>query len=162
MYAAFLPALVAGAMLIGGLAQAQTATGTLGVSAVVTRICTLSATPLIFGNLSTLATNDASAVIKLECNGASTVTTVLVSMGANALPPTTQRNMIFETNIMPYSLHLVQGDNTDIATSGAVPLAKQADSNIYKATIFGEIAPNEDYVMGAYSDTVVLTAVYAP
>lgn len=159
-----LPTLIVGSMLFAGsFAQAQTATGEMGVSAEVTRTCTLSSSTLAFGELSTAAVNTANSLITLVCNGASTVTTVTVGMGDNA-ETGTQRKMISGTDVVPYTLHVLATDNTDILTDGAITLVKETetDSNTYNATIYGKIVASTDYQMGSYSDTVVLTAVYAP
>jgi spore coat protein U-like protein len=156
-----LPALVAGSMLfVVGFAQAQTAIGEMGVSAEVTRTCTLSAAPLAFGPLSVLVVNDASAVVTLVCNGTSTVTTILVGMGANPAPSTTQRNMISGTDLVPYTLHVLEAGGADIAEDGAVTLVQDGTTNSYTATLYGEVQPSTAYQMGSYSDTVVLTAAY--
>lgn len=157
----FVPALVAGSMLFAtGFAQAQTATGEMSVSAEVTRTCTLSAAPLAFGTLSVLAVNNASAVVTLVCNGTSTVTTILVGMGANALPATTQRNMLSGTDLVPYTLHVLETGGADIATNGAVTLVQDGTTNTYNTTLYGKVQPSTAYQMGSYSDTVVLTAAY--
>jgi len=157
----FISALVAGSMLFAtGFVRAQTATGEMGVSAEVTRTCTLSAAPLAFGSLSMLAVNNASAVVTLVCNGTSTVTTILVGMGANPEPATTQRNLASEANLIPYTLHVLEAGGADIATEGAVTLVQEGATNTYSATIFGKVQPSTAYQMGSYSDTVVLTAAY--
>ncbi|MBR2658007.1 MAG: spore coat protein U domain-containing protein [Loktanella sp.] len=136
----------------------------MGVSATVAQTCTLSSTPLAFGTLSTTAVNSGSAVVTLLCNGTSTVTTILVGMGANPAPPTTQRNMIMQsgTALVPYTLHVLEAGGADIATDGAVTLVQEGTTDTYSTTIFGKIQPSTGYAMGAYTDTVVLTAVYAP
>ena len=155
----FVPALVAGSMLFAtGFAQAQTATGEMSVSAEVTRTCTLSAAPLAFGSLSVVAVNNASAVVTLVCNGTSTVTTILVGMGANA--EDTQRNMLSATDLVPYTLHVLEAGGADIATNGAVTLVQDGTTNTYNTTLFGKVQPSTAYQMGSYSDTVVLTAAY--
>lgn len=155
-------ALVAGSMLFAvGHAQAQTATGDMGVSAQVSRICTLSAAPLAFGTLSVLEVNNGSSVVTLVCNGSSTVTTILVGMGANAEPPTTQRNMVSGTDLVPYTLHVLEAGGADIATEGAVTLVQEGTTNTYSVTLYGQVQPSTSYQMGTYSDTVVLTAAYA-
>jgi spore coat protein U-like protein len=143
-----------------GFVRAQTATGEMGVSAEVTRTCTLSAAPLAFGSLSMLAVNNASAVVTLVCNGTSTVTTILVGMGANPEPATTQRNLASEANLIPYTLHVLEAGGADIATEGAVTLVQEGATNTYSATIYGKVQPSTAYQMGSYSDTVVLTAAY--
>lgn len=155
------PALVAGSMFFFvNLAQAQTdATGSLGVSAEVTHTCTLSATPLAFGELSTTGTSTADSVITLVCNGPPSVTNVSVGMGENA-DSGTQRNMISGTDEVPYTLHVVAGDVTDILEGGVITLVVQTDPTTYSASIYGEIEASTDYPMGSYSDTVVLTAAY--
>lgn len=159
MNSIFFTALVAGSMLVAGsLAQAQTATGEMGVSAEVTRTCTLSADGLGFGNLSILEVNTGSALVTLVCNSTSTVTTITVGMGNNA--ETAQRNMISGTSLVPYTLHVLGTGGADIASDGAVTLVQDGTTNIYSATLYGEVKPSADYQMGSYTDTVVLTAVY--
>jgi spore coat protein U-like protein len=145
------------------LAQAQTATGTMGVGAEVNRNCTLSAENLNFGNLSVDTTNTTSVVVTLACNGVSTVTTVLVGMGENAAPAT-QRNMKLGTgtDVVPYTLHVLEAGGADIATEGAVTLVKVGTTNTYQVTLYGRSQPSTDYAKGTYSDAVLLTAVYAP
>jgi spore coat protein U-like protein len=144
-------------------AQAQTATGTMGVGAEVIRTCTLSAENLNFGNLSVDTTNTTSAVVTLACNGLTTVTTVTVGMGENAAPAS-QRNMMLATgiNVVPYTLHVLEAGGADIATEGAVTLVKVGTTEIYQVTLYGRSQPSTDFAMGTYSDGVLLTAVYAP
>ena len=155
------PALAVGSMLFAtGFAQAQTARGEMGVSAEVTRTCTLSAASLTFGTLSVLAVKSGSAIVTLECNGVSTVTTILVGMGAHPAPPTTQRNMISGENVVPYTLHVLEAGGADIVTDGAVTLVQEGTSNTYSVTLYGKVQPSTAYQMGSYSDTVVLTAAY--
>lgn len=153
------PALVVGAMLCANSAFAQTATGEMGVSAQVTRNCTLTSAPLDFDSLSILAVNSSSAVVTLIYNGTSTVTTILVGMGATAAPAT-QRNMISGENTIPYTLHLLETGGADIATEGAVTLVQQGTTNTYSLTLYGKVQPSAGYQIGSYSDTVVLTAAY--
>ena len=155
---------VAVSLLAGtNLALAQTATGTMGVGAQVTRTCTLSAEDLAFGDLSVDTVNTASAVVTLVCNGVSTVTTVLVGMGENAAP-VTQRNMVSGTgtDLVPYTLHVLEAGGADIATEGAVTLVQVGTTNTYEVTLYGRSQPSTGYAMGTYSDVVILTAIYAP
>lgn len=159
----FSPALVAGFTLIAGsLTQAQTATGSLAVSAEVTRTCTLSAAPLKFGALSVDEVNTASAVISLECNSPSVVATILVGMGDNQ--KANERNMSDGSdakNLTPYTLHVSETGSVDLAPEVAVPLVQDGETNTYNATLYGEVQPSADYQTGSYADTVVLTATYA-
>ena len=158
-----LPALVAGSMFFAvPLSHAQTATGEMGVTAEVTRTCILSATTLAFDEVNPSEVSNGNAVVTLVCNGVSTVTTVLVGMGETPEPPTTQRQMADGDNRVPYTLHVVENDGTDIATDGEVTLEHETGTNTYTATIFGDIQPSSEYQMGSYSDTVILTAIYAP
>ena len=145
------------------LAQAQTATGTMGVGAKVVRTVTLSAGDLLFGDLSVDRANSASAVVTLAFNGVSTVSTVLVGMGKNAAPAT-QRNMKLGTgtDMVPYTLHVLEAGGADIATEGAVTLVKVGTTNTYQVTLYGWSQPSTEYAMGTYSDVIILTAVYSP
>ncbi|AGI74476.1 hypothetical protein OA238_c46220 [Octadecabacter arcticus 238] len=135
----------------------------MGVGAKVTRTVTLSAEDLLFGDLSVGTANTASAVVTLAFNGVLTDTTVLVGMGENAAPAT-QRNMKLGTgtDVVPYTLHVLEAGGADIATRGAVTLVKVAKTNTYKVTLYIRSQPSTDYAKGTYSDAVVLTAVYAP
>lgn len=158
------PALVAGSMVFAGsLAHAQTATGSLGVTAEVTRTCTLSASTIAFGELSAAAVNKADTVVTVVCNGASSVSSLTVGMGENAASGAQRVMTNADADSMPYTLHVAEGDDTDIAADGAITVVDDsAESNTFGATIYGEIEASTDYQMGSYSDTVVLTAVYGP
>jgi len=160
----FIFALAAGSFLVSAsFVAAQTATGSMAVGAQVTRNCTLTAESLAFGDLSVEAVNKASAVVTLACNGVSTVTTILVGMGENPETPTTQRRLVSgTTEFIPYTLHVLEAGGADILTEGAVTLVKVGTTNTYVVTLYGEIEQSTAYAMGAYSDNVILTAVYAP
>ena len=152
-------------LLLAGtnLAQAQTASATMGVGAEVVRTCTLSAENLTFGNLSVYTINTTSAVVTLACNGVSTVTTVLVGMGENAAPAT-QRNMKLGTgtDVVPYTLRVLEAGGANSVTEGAVTLVKVGTTNTYQVTLYGWSQPSNEYAMGTYSDVIILTAVYSP
>ncbi len=155
-----LPALVAGSMFFAvPFSHAQTATGEMGVTAEVTRTCILSATTLAFDEVNPSEVSNGNAVVTLVCNGVSTVSTVLVGEGETH---ETQRQMADGDNRVPYTLHVVENDGTDIASDGAVTLDHETGTNTYTATIFGDIQPSSEYQMGSYSDTVILTAIYGP
>jgi spore coat protein U-like protein len=69
--------------------------------------------------------------------------------------------MISGTSLVPYTLHVLEAGGADIATAGAVTLVKVGTTNTYNATLYGKIQPSTTYAKGSYSDTVILTAVYA-
>jgi spore coat protein U-like protein len=82
-------------------------------------------------------------------------------MGANA-DPAAQRNMVSGGNLVPYTLTVLEAGGADIATEGAVTLVRDGTSNTYTTTLYGQVQASTLYQMGAYTDTVVLTAAYAP
>jgi spore coat protein U-like protein len=116
----------------------------MGATAQVTRTCTLSAASLAFCSLSVVDVNNASAVVTLVCNNTSTVTTILVGMGANPAPPTTQRNLLSGTDRVPYTLHVLEAGGADIANNGAVTLVQEGRPNPTVSRFAEKFSPARD------------------
>lgn len=153
------PALVAGAMLVGNLAQAQAVSGNMGVSAFVGQSCSLSASPMAFGTLATIGEYTTTTVITLECSSAGALTTVLVGTGLNS-GAANLRQMNSGTNLIPYTLHLV-GTVTPLTHDEAITLVQtSAGAYTYEVTIEGKVNYTAIAADGVYQDTVVLVTNY--
>jgi len=56
--------------------------------------------------------------------------------------------------LIPYKLTITAGGSTSIANNGVIELVSE------EATIYGQVAPNDTYIDGNYTDSVLLTANY--
>lgn len=163
-----IPALVAGTMLASftpAVAQvAQEITGQMNVSASVGLACTLSATPLEFGALTTSVSATATTTITLACSGPGAIATVKVGGGANESADTPFRQLRSgENDFIPWTMTLTGAPGEAIiAVNGAVTLVlSTAQSNSFSVTLAAEIVGSDDYPVGMYVDVVTLTTEYA-
>lgn len=142
------------------VANAQTVTGNMVVSATVGNSCTMSATPMAFGALapSPVGFDTASAVITLACTGAGALTTVGIGPG-NRASDLTGRHLSANSNVIPYLLSLTT-NTTVLADDGLVTLVETSTPNAYEVTINGRIERSPSYANGMYMDAVVLTTTY--
>lgn len=157
-----LQTLVAGALLASFTpAVAETFTGQMNVSASVGQACALSATPILFGALtSDLAT--ATTTITLVCSSAGTLTTVLVGGGQNQSAGTPFRQLKSGAgDLIPWTIMLTPS-TAIIAADAAVTLVPSiSQSNSFSVTLVAEIQGSVIYPAGMYLDVVTLTTVYA-
>lgn len=142
------------------VANAQSVTGNMVVSATVGNSCTMSATPMAFNTLTpaTFGFDNATAVITLACSGAGALTTVSIGPG-NRAADLTGRHLLASTNVIPYLLSLTTND-TVLADNGVVNFEATSTLNAYEVTIAGRIARSPSYANGLYMDAVVLTTTY--
>lgn len=153
-------AVTASAMLFAvPVANAQSVTGNMVVSATVGKSCTMSATPMAFNTLTPATTgfDTATAVITLACTGAGALTTVGIGPG-NRAAGLTGRHLSSNSNVIPYLLSLTT--NTTVLADDDVVTFASTGTNIYEATIDGRIARSTNYANGTYMDAVVLTTTY--
>lgn len=157
-----IPALVAGSMLFANVAQAVDITGQMNVSAQVGQSCTLGATPLDFGVVST-ATVTKGAVVTLVCTSALTADpTVLVGGGQNEIATPFRQLKSQAGDLIPWNLALLSTPTTILAPNGAITL--NLDSSVspnfsYSQSLTAEIMAGT-YETGMYLDVVQLTATY--
>lgn len=142
----------------GSLLQAGSASTSLVVSATVINSCTISATPLGFGNYDALAgaATDAQASVTITCTPGAP-STIALDNGTNA-SGSTRRMKDAGTNYLPYEAYQ-DSARTTVWGSGASSLdpgaAPSTEPRTY--TVYGRIAAGQAVPAGAYTDTLTAT-----
>ena len=141
-------------------AVAGTSTGVMPVSATVLNNCTVAATPMAFGSLSSVgAVNiDTAATVNLVCTPNATYT-VALDHGANASGSVRRMKNPISGEFLPYSI------TTDAArtqawgnTSGVDTVGGTATTGLVSITAYGRVPVGAQPVSaGAYADTVTVT-----
>jgi spore coat protein U-like protein len=157
-------ATAAAAICLPAPAFAATVGGTLATSATVTANCTVSTTPLAFGNVdSTSASNvDASGGLTITCtNGSAWSASAGVGAGSGASYAT--RKMTAGANLLSYNIYTsaarttVWGDGT--ASTAAIP--GTGTGSAQSVTVYGRVGGGQNTVpVGSYVDTVAVTITY--
>lgn len=153
-------AVITGGLGICGTAYAQTATGSLPVSATVLENCTVVATPLVFGALTEVgaADVDSTAVLTLTCTPNADFY-VAMDEGANASSGARRMKNATSAEFLPYEIYT---DNTYATvwgnTQGTDTVAGTAPTGVATLTAYGRIDEGVSSVSaGAYADTVTIT-----
>lgn len=157
-------AALAGAMAAAFVAQPALAE-TMGVTATVTKNCTLSTTAVAFGSsvnvLSSTATT-ANGGISVTCNSGTAWAVSADKGGGGTTASITTRKMASGTNLLSYklftdaALSVVWGNGTEGST-----IAGTGDGAAQARTIYGQIPTGQTTVpAGAYSDTVNVTVTF--
>ncbi len=151
-------------------AMADTATANLNVTASVGATCSITTTPLYFGNFTAGANKDVNASVITNCTTGLVGAKVTLSQGANAAGGSTDsaplRRLTDGATTPNYLSYFLYTDapggnvwgNTD-ATSETIPPGTGANQT---TPIYGRIpsAGNSSPVAGNYTDTVVATITY--
>lgn len=157
---------LAGAMAAAFVAQPALAE-TMGVTATVTKNCTLSTTAVEFGStvnvLSSTATT-ANGGISVTCNSGTTWKVSADKGGGGTTATITDRKMVNGTNLLTYKLFtdsartIIWGDNT---AGNGVTIDGTGNGSAQASTIYGQIPTGQTTVpAGSYSDTVNVTVTF--
>lgn len=149
-------------------ADADTASGTIGISATVVTSCTVSAssTPVAFGTVYTnySAAYNATGDIYVTCGNGVTYN-VGLDNGANYGSST--RNMILSggSALLPYQLYRTTTDRTAGSptwgtTIGTNTLAGTATGSQQTIPVYGRVPANQTPTPGLYTDTVNITVTF--
>jgi spore coat protein U-like protein len=151
-------------VLIPAPALAGTASGSLGVSATVTASCSVSTTPVAFGNVDILAGSaiDNSGALSVTCtNGTNWTATAGLGNGSGA--NFTTRRMTAGSDLLDYNLYTsaarvtVWGDGT----SSTGTLTGTGTGSAQNVAVYGRIAASQTTAaIGDYADTVAVTISY--
>ena len=151
-------ALIAAAL--PGVAFAGTTSATMAVAATVLEACTVTATPMSFGNVVPGSSNvDSSATLQLVCTPNADYD-ILLNNGSNASAGQRRLANAGSTEFIPYNVFLDSnysqpwgnsvGVNTKAGVAGATGLASYP--------VYGRIpATATPVTAGAYTDTVTVT-----
>jgi spore coat protein U-like protein len=156
------------AAIVGALVSqtcwAATATSSLAVSANVTTVCTMSSTPLAFGEVAitgaTTAATSGTATVSVTCTGGGTYT---VGMDNGLHNVAAQRFLASGSNLLAYGLFQDPAHGTVWTNTGAGLVLGTGNAAVQPLTIYGAIPTGLPLVSGSgipYSDTVQVTLTY--
>jgi spore coat protein U-like protein len=153
---------------ISGTAWAGTATTNLSVTATVAANCTISTTPVAFGNYDPVSgsTVNQNGTVSIACTKGSTPT-IGLALGSNASGTT--RRMTNGSDFLTYELY--QPPNTTPGTACTYPPVTvwgTSGANLFTPTsptskasrlynVCGVLTSGQDVSVGNYTDTVVAT-----
>lgn len=140
-------------------AQASTAQATILVTATVLSFCTISATPIAFGNYSSAAVNSTSTV-SVSCT-AGTTYTVGLDQGTGTGATVASHKMAFLSNTLNYTLYSDTGRTSVWGnTIGTNTVAGTGTGLAQSLTVYSQIPASQLASPGAYTDTVTATITY--
>ena len=161
-----LAALVAAAVSLGltTAAHADTAGGTLNVSATVTANCTVSTSALAFGNVNTISGSnvDGTGGLSVTCTNG-TAWTASAGVGAGSGASFTGRRMSAGSNQLGYNLYTSSGYTTvwGDGTGSTGTIGGTGSGSVQSVTVYGRVSGGQSGVpAGAYADTVAVTITY--
>jgi spore coat protein U-like protein len=140
----------------------QSASTSLSVSATVSKNCTITTAPVVFGNYDSVTTNataplDGAGTVTVRCTKGAPVKLGL-DAGSNA-QGATRRMGRGTTDYLTYELyqdptHAIVWGNT-VATALDIPAAP--NQNPRNFSVYGRVAPAQPAAAGNYTDTVIAT-----
>ena len=152
-----------GGFAVAANAGASTTTANLAVTATVTTVCLIAATPLAFGNYDpTSATpTDTTSTITVTCT-AGTSFTVGLGTGGGTGATVTNRSMTFSGNSLNYAIYQDSGHSTNWGNTPGTdtPASQTSTTTPTTMTAYGRISAQQDVPAGGYTDTVVATVNY--
>jgi spore coat protein U-like protein len=143
-------------------ANAGSQTANMGMSATVTTVCSLSTTPISFGEVSLSGPTDGTGTISVTCTDDGTYN-VGLDTGANAQAG--QRQLVSGSNALNYNLYSDSGYSTAWGnTVGTNTVAGTGSGSAQTLTVYGQIPGSQTLHSGTgsatYSDTVTVTVYY--
>lgn len=159
MHAGLSSRIAAAILILSPLAHASAASGTasFNVSVQVLAACSISASNMNFGGITTGTTNitDATSSLTVNCpNG--TPYTIGLSNGANY---SSTRRMAWGASHISYQLYVDNARTSEWTTSSALTGTGNGADQTF--TVFGRIQAGQAIsYTGSYSDTIVATITY--
>ncbi len=147
--------------LIVGSAAAASATTSFQVSATVISTCTVSATDLVFGNYSPVATadSDSASSVTVQCTN---LTPYAIGLGAGGGAGATvaERKMTKDAQTLAYSLYQDLARSTvwgDSFGAGGNAVSAIGNGLSQSHTVYGRVPKGQNVNIGTYTDTVLVT-----
>jgi len=140
-------------------ASAQ-ATANMAVSADVSTVCTLDATPLAFGEMALTGATPGTATLSVTCTGGGAYT---VGLGNGLHNVAAQRNLVSGANVLAYDLFKDIGHATRWGDAGAGLVSGTGNAAEQNLTVYGQITTGQALVSGngtPYTDTILVTLTY--
>jgi spore coat protein U-like protein len=156
--------------LTGAVANvdATAVTSTFQVTATVIKSCTISTSPISFGNYDPTSTTAVSAQgsVSATCTKGTPVT-VALDQGLNKTSASTAaapaRQMVNGTSLLPYDIYTTSGSTTEWGNTTASEPANQTSISVKTPLVFntyGSLPAGTDVPAGNYTDTVTATLVF--
>jgi spore coat protein U-like protein len=145
-------------MLPAGTAFGTTATTTFSVTATVLANCVVSASPLAFGNYSSLQL-DATTTVTVTCTSGTTYNVGLdAGVGSGATVATRRMSGVGTLN---YTLYSDSSRTTVFGnTVGTNTVAATGSGAAQPLTVYGRIPGGQYPAAGNYTDTITVTVTY--
>ncbi|MBD3828781.1 MAG: spore coat U domain-containing protein [Stenotrophomonas sp.] len=158
--ASVVAAMLLGACLMPGAAQAATATTTFQVTATVLATCQVSATPLAFGNYAGSQT-DATSTISVTCTNGTAYNVGLDAGTADGATVTTRKMTGPGGALLGYALYSDSARITNWGnTVGTDTVTGTGTGLAQTLTVYGRIPAGSMPTPGAYADTITVTVTY--
>ena len=145
--------------------RAGTATTTFAVTATVPTSCTISSTPMSFGNYSSGSATVVTSTSTLSANCA-LLTSYTISLSKGAASSFSPRTMTMSsggtTYMLDYNLYTTVTD-TNIwgdGTSGTSTVSGVGTGLTQSITVYGSIPAGQSVAVGSYSDSIVATITF--
>jgi spore coat protein U-like protein len=141
-------------------ASAATQTANMSVSANVTTACTLTSTPLAFGEVALTGATPGTATVKVTCTGGGDYS---VGLGTGLHNVAAQRNLVSGSNVLAYGLFQDAAYGTVWTNTGAGLVAGTGTALEQDLTVYGQVTTGQVIVSGngtPYTDTVLVTLTY--
>ena len=156
--------LIASAAALATPAFATTASSTLSVDATVTANCTVSTSPLSFGNVNPISGSnaDASGGITVTCTNG-TAWTAAAGVGGGTGASFASRKMSSGGNLLSYNIYTDSGRSTvwGDGTGSTATLGNTGSGVAQSVTVYGRVPSGQGTVPpGSYADTVAVTVTY--
>jgi len=157
---AFMAIVVFGAPFAGLVCHAQSNSTGVPVATTVIANCSISASPLAFGNYDPVVVHaasplDAAGGVTITCTKGAT-TPIALDLGLN--PTGSTRRMVSGGDYLTYELYQNSGRTTVWGTGGSAftpPVAPSKAARLF--TVYGRVPAGQDVRAGAYADTVTAT-----
>jgi spore coat protein U-like protein len=152
------------ALLCSAPASAATVGTTLAANATVTANCTVSSSPLAFGNVNTISGSnvDGTGGLSVTCtNGTAWAASAGVGAGSGA--SFASRKMTSGANLLNYNLYTSSGYTTvwGDGTGSTATIGGTGSGSAQAVTVYGRVGSGQTTVpTGAYADTVAVTVTY--
>jgi spore coat protein U domain-containing protein, fimbrial subunit CupE1/2/3/6 len=157
-------ALALAAFCLPAPALAGTVGNSLATSATVTGNCTITTTPLAFGNVNTISGSnvDGTGGLSITCTNG-TAWTAAAGVGGGTGASYTGRRMVAGANQLGYNLYTA-GDYATVWGDGSASTATLGGTGTGSAqavTVYGRVGSGQTTVpAGSYLDTVAVTVTY--
>ncbi|HMG46644.1 MAG TPA: spore coat U domain-containing protein [Allosphingosinicella sp.] len=157
-------ATAAAALCLPAPAIAGTVGNNLATSATVTANCTISTSPLAFGNVDSTSASDvdASGGLTITCTNGS-AWTASAGLGAGSGASYANRKMTAGANLLNYNIYTSAARTTvwGDGTASTATLGGTGTGSAQSVTVYGRVGGAQNSVpVGNYVDTVAVTVTY--